>query len=53
MEDRKGRPARLVLGDPLPEDIEVLPKVEELRGYAVASETEGIGTPLPPHRRRA
>ena len=48
LEDRKGRPARLVLGDPLPKDIEVLPKVEELQGCAVASETEGIGTP-PPH----
>jgi hypothetical protein len=48
LEDRKGRPARLVLGDPLPKDIEVLPKAEELQGYAVASETEGIGTP-PPH----
>src|SRR5215212_1907851 len=30
-EDRKGRPARLVPGDPLPEDIEVLPSVEKLR----------------------
>ena len=48
LEDRKGRPGRLVLGDPLPEDIEVLPKVEELRRCAAASETEGIGTP-PPH----
>jgi len=38
----------LVLGDPLPKDIEVLPKVAELQGCAVASETEGIGTP-PPH----
>jgi hypothetical protein len=46
-EDRKGRPARLVLGDPLLEDIEVLPKVEELRGCRVADGTEGVGTPLP------
>jgi hypothetical protein len=48
LEDRKGRPARLVLGDPLPEDIEVLPSVERLQGCTVAAETEGIGTPPPP-----
>ena len=49
LEDRKGRPARLVLGDPLPEDTEVLPKVEELRGCTVAGETKGLSTPPPPH----
>ncbi len=36
LEDRKGRPARLVLGDPLPEEIELLPKPERLHGCAVA-----------------
>jgi hypothetical protein len=35
LEDRKGRPARLVLGDPLPEEIELLPKPERLHGCAV------------------
>jgi hypothetical protein len=30
LEDRKGRPARLVLGEPLPEDQEILPTVKEL-----------------------
>jgi hypothetical protein len=30
LEDRKGRPARLVLGEPLPEDQEILPTVTEL-----------------------
>jgi hypothetical protein len=30
LEDRKGKPARLVLGDPLPEEIELLPKPERL-----------------------
>jgi len=30
LEDRKGRPARLVLGDPLPGDLEVLPSAERL-----------------------
>ena len=53
LEDRKGRPARLVLGDPLPEDIEVLPSVERLRGCTVAGETEGIGTPPPPGANEA
>ncbi len=48
LEDRRGRPARLVLGDSLPEDIEVLPSVERLQGCTVALETEGIGTPPPP-----
>jgi hypothetical protein len=48
LEDRKGRPARLVVADPLPEDIQVLPSVETLWGCTVALETEGIGTPPPP-----
>jgi hypothetical protein len=30
LEDKRGRPARLVLGDPLPDEIEVLPGVEKL-----------------------
>jgi hypothetical protein len=34
LEDRKGRPARLVLGDPLPDEIELLPKPERLHGCA-------------------
>jgi hypothetical protein len=36
-EDGKGRPARLVLGDPLPEEIELLPKPERLHGCTVAA----------------
>src|SRR5829696_5102017 len=48
LEDRKGRPARLVLGDPLPDDAEVLPSVERLRGCTVAGETGGMGNPPPP-----
>ena len=48
LEDRKGRPARLVLGDPLPDDAEVLPSVERLRGCTVAGETGKIGNPPPP-----
>jgi hypothetical protein len=32
LEDRKGRPARLVPGDPLPKDLEILPTVARLQG---------------------
>ena len=42
LEDRKGRPARLVLGDPLPDEIELLPEPERLHGCAVA---EGVACP--------
>ena len=35
-EERRGRPSRLVLGDPLPADEEVLPSVEWLVGWRVA-----------------
>jgi hypothetical protein len=43
LEDRKGRTARLVLGDPLADDVEVLPSVEALRGCTVAGVSEGVG----------
>jgi hypothetical protein len=35
LEDRKGRPSRLVLGDPLADEIELLPKSERLHGCTV------------------
>jgi len=44
LEDRKGRPARLVPGDPLPNDLEILPAPERLQGCTVASDSEGIKT---------
>jgi hypothetical protein len=50
LEDRKGRPARLVLRDPLPESLEVLPPPDRLcldgplRGCAV----DGGDTKVPP-----
>jgi hypothetical protein len=31
LEDRKGKPSRLVIGDPLPEDRRILPTIAELR----------------------
>jgi hypothetical protein len=42
LEDRRGRPAKLVPGDPLPDDLEVLPTVERLHGCTVAGESGGI-----------
>jgi hypothetical protein len=42
LEDRKGRPARLVLGDPLPPDIEVLPSPERLDKGQSADPEESI-----------
>ena len=50
LEDKKGKPYRLVLGDPLPEDQQILPPPETLDTdrCTVARETEGIDTPLPP-----
>ena len=46
LEERKGRPARLVPGDPLPDDTEILPSVERLHGCTVASVHEGVMTNL-------
>src|SRR5215211_5460966 len=42
LEDRRGRPAKLVPGDPLPDDLEVLPTVERLHGCTVAGKSRGI-----------
>jgi hypothetical protein len=43
LEEKKGRPARLVIGDPLPADVEVLPTVATLRERcSVAVLQEGI-----------
>jgi hypothetical protein len=41
-EDRKGRPAKLVVADALPDDIEILPAPERLQGCTVASDLEGV-----------
>jgi hypothetical protein len=34
LEDKRGKPARIVLGDPLPDDVEVLPTVAQLLATA-------------------
>jgi hypothetical protein len=46
LEDNKGRPARLVIGDPLPDDVELLPAVEKLRSKccSIAPMQEGVET---------
>jgi len=50
LEDRKGKPARLILGDPMPKDLQVLPAVGELMRecFTVSSASEGIEHPPPP-----
>ena len=58
LEDRRGKPARLVPSDPLPEDLRILPATEELhRCTTDATEQRNgsgaekpIDTPLPPDR---
>jgi hypothetical protein len=49
LEDRRGRPARLVVGEDMPEDIEILPTPENLRaemsGCTVDRDLEGIEHP--------
>jgi hypothetical protein len=41
LEDRRGKPARWVIGDPMPEDVELLPDPAELGGCAVARSNQG------------
>ena len=52
LEDRRGHPARLVVGDPMPEDEEILPSAEQLAGErdrcTVDLISQGIQHPPPP-----
>ena len=50
LEDKRGRPARLVLADPLPDDVVVLPTLDTLseRCCTVAPLQHGIERPLSP-----
>jgi hypothetical protein len=46
LEDRKGRPARIAVGDPMPDPIEILPSADELaERCSVAALGEGYKTP--------
>ena len=49
-EEKKGRPARYVIADPLPDDVELLPAVEKLqvKCCSVAPSREGVEPPPPP-----
>lgn len=49
---QKGKPAQIVMGDPLPENIEVLPDPSKLGCCTVARENEGYDIPSPPSRLR-
>ena len=47
LEDKKGKPARLVLGDPMPDDLDVLPKPDTLEGVLHCCSVVGGGIPKP------
>jgi hypothetical protein len=47
LEDRKGKPARLVVGDPMPEDVEILPRPEALGVFTYSGFSGGVETPSP------
>jgi hypothetical protein len=51
LEDRKGRPAQLNMGDPMPDDRQILPDPEELTesGSTVSGSGGGTNTPPPPY----
>src|SRR5215217_3575525 len=50
LEERKGKAARLIVGDPMPEDLQILPAAKELewKCSTVSSLSEGIEHPLSP-----
>jgi hypothetical protein len=51
LEDKRGKPGRFVIGDPLPADRVILPAVEDLSGegcVGVHDKPEGDSTPSPP-----
>ncbi len=51
LEEKRGQPARICLGDPLPEDADVLPSADSLREALLCSSagvSEGVDTPPPP-----
>ncbi|MDQ3380549.1 MAG: hypothetical protein M3546_09535, partial [Actinomycetota bacterium] len=48
LEDKRGKPAKIVLGEPLPDDVEILPSVERLEERcSVAGVAEAVSD-LPP-----
>jgi hypothetical protein len=53
LEDRKGKPARLVVGDAMPEDVEILPQPEALGVFTYSGFSGGEETPPPPSEDQA
>jgi hypothetical protein len=47
LEERRGRPARLVLGEPLPEEVAILPPPGDLEGCCTVARAPERGTPTP------
>jgi hypothetical protein len=49
LENREGRPARLAIGDPMPEDVEILPQPEALEDVSTyLGFSGGVNAPPPP-----
>jgi hypothetical protein len=48
LQDRKGKPARLVIGDAMPEDVEILPRPEALGVFTYLNFSGGVNIPPPP-----
>jgi hypothetical protein len=46
-EDRKGRPAKIVIGEPMPEEMDILPKPEVLQGCSRAARDAPALPPCP------
>jgi hypothetical protein len=54
LEDKRGKPARIVLAEPLPEDVQVLPTVEQLSDRCTVDRVaEGVDAPPPPSVEQA
>jgi hypothetical protein len=47
LEERRGKPARIVLGDPLPDEIEILPSPERLTHHFRTTSQSAEGAPVP------
>ena len=47
LEEKKGKPARIVLADPLPDDVEILPTVEVLTDHCTVPVSQRGQRPLP------
>jgi hypothetical protein len=52
LEDNPRKPSRLVPGDPLPEDLEILPKPEDVQAYKACTRADEIGGRHPPPPRQ-